>query len=134
MDDLFHLLDLPPNPDLIELPEEVPSSAATPLPTPPPTEPDLPIGMGGHRSTVQIAVVGPHAFYEKILMIRVDGTGAQIPDSDPGGGGIIARRVDCAGSDGHMHTLTIREIDICISDGGGGFTNMKAMVLMSEPY
>ena len=132
MDDLSLFLDpFPANPDVVSLRDE-PEATGTPTTpaTMPPTEPNLPVAGFPRRTATEIAVVGPHAFYEQILLIRVNDIGAQVDNT----GGIIARRVDCQGSDGLFHTLVIREIDVCVANGGGGVTNMKMMVLCSEPY
>jgi hypothetical protein len=60
-------------------------------------------------------------------MIMVDGDGNQVDNT----GGFIINRLDCQGSDGLYHTLTVQEVEDCDPMTG---TKYYRLVLVSDRY
>lgn len=109
-------------------PDERPAKSATTL-----TKagvPEVGIPEPGSRSAVRTATkiskVGSSAFDEEFKLIQVDDNDNQVDNT----GGVWMRRVDCLGSDGLWHTLTIQEVEDCDVDG----TKYYRLVLISERY
>jgi hypothetical protein len=49
-------------------------------------------------------------------------------------GEITLSLADTLGSDGNHHRIYIQETTVCVDDGAGNITQMKAMMPMSDPY
>lgn len=74
----------------------------------------------------ETTVITKDALNEQIELVRRDGTGALALTNR---GRVLIRLLDTLGTDGNWHTVSIREVDICVAG-----VPKKMLVLGSAPY
>jgi len=91
-------------------------------------------GSRAPRTSTQVLLCSRGAYDQDAItqrhhtqMIMVDGDGNQVDNT----GGFVINRLDCQGSDGQFHTLTVQEIEDCDISTGQKYYRL---VLISDRY